>query len=71
MDLGAGSRELEPKLTVDVLHVASQRKPVGFDQQSFFGMDANGNSIDPNPFYGRATRYQPPMAVRVGVEVAF
>jgi len=60
---------LDPFLRL--LHVASQRKAVVYDQQHFFGLDENGTPADANPNYGRATRYQPPMAVRLGVEVDF
>jgi len=60
-----------PRMTVDLLHVASQRRPVNYDQQHYFGMAEDGTPIDPNPFYGRPTRYQPPMAVRLGVELGF
>jgi hypothetical protein len=35
------------------------------------GVDANGVPTNPNPTYGQAYRYQPPMSVRVGMEVNF
>jgi hypothetical protein len=60
-----------PKIIVDVFHVASPRKAVDFDQIRYLGMDAEGNATNANPNYLRATRYQPPMAVRLGVEVGF
>jgi hypothetical protein len=62
---------LKPRVTVDLLHVASQRKPVNYDQQHFYGIAEDGTPIDPNPNYGRPTRYQPPMAVRLGLEIGF
>lgn len=34
-------------------------------------VDANGIPSNPNPTYGQAYRYQPPMSVRVGMEVNF
>jgi len=61
----------QPKLTVDWLHVASQRRPVTYDQMHYFGADAQGNQTDPNPRYMQPTGWQPPMAVRMGVEVPF
>jgi len=62
---------LTPRMTVDLLHVASQRKPVNYDQQHYYEMAEDGTPINPNPFYGQPTRYQPPMAVRLGLELGF
>ena len=61
----------KPRLILDVFHVARQRKPVLFDEFHYFNVDENGNQINPNPLYGQATRFQPPMAVRLGLEVGF
>ena len=61
----------QTRLTLDALHVASEREPVDFDQIRYFNVDDEGNQIDPNPTYGVPTAYQPPMAFRVGVEVIF
>lgn len=61
----------KPRLLLDIFHVASQRRPVLFDELHYFTIDENGNQIDPNPLYGQATRFQPPMAVRLGFEVRF
>jgi hypothetical protein len=58
------------KLILDVFHIASQRKPVDIDK--FHGFLFPGGSITPtNPTYGQAFRYQPPMSVRLGMEVSF
>jgi hypothetical protein len=65
------SSRLRPRLTLDVLHIASRRAPVNFDQTHYFNVDGEGNQIDPNPTYGLPTRFQPPMALRLGVELAF
>lgn len=61
----------QARMILDVFHVASQRQPVDFEQLHYFNIDENGNQINPNPLYGRAIRYQPPMAVRLGLEVGF
>ena len=61
----------QPKLTIDWLHIASQRRPVTYDQMHYYGTDEEGNQTDPNPRYMKATGWQPPMAVRMGVEVPF
>lgn len=59
------------RIVLDVFHIASQRKPVDIDQRHYFRVDANGVPSNPNPTYGQAYRYQPPMSVRVGMEVSF
>ncbi|NIM20214.1 MAG: hypothetical protein GTO51_08285 [Candidatus Latescibacteria bacterium] len=63
--------EVHPKLILDLLHVGSRRKPISFVQRRFLERDIDGNHITPNPAYGLATAYQPPMAVRLGLEVDF
>jgi len=60
-----------PRLILDILHVASQRKPTAFNQVHYFSKDDNGNQIDPNPFYLSPTHYQQPMSVRLGMEINF
>ncbi len=59
------------RLILDVLHVFSQRKPVYLDQQHYLAVNSNGNQASPNPNYLKAIRYQPPMAVRLGMEIGF
>ena len=61
-------RRVRPTFTVDVFHLASQRKPVRFDEVHYRALDAAGNQINPNPNYGEPTAFQPPMAVRVGFQ---
>ena len=60
-----------PKLIIDILHVASQRRPTALNQTHYFALDDNGNQIDPNPFYLTPTHYQQPMSLRMGMEVDF
>jgi hypothetical protein len=59
------------KLILDIFHIGSQRTPVSYEQVHYFNIDENGNQINPNPNYGRATRYHPPMTVRLGMELSF
>ena len=59
------------RLVLDIFHVGSQRTPVNYEQVHFFNRDMNGNQINPNPNYGLASRYYPPMSVRLGFEVGF
>lgn len=62
---------LKSRLILDLFHIASQRKPVQFVEERYFDIDQNGNGVGPNPSYGKAYRYQPPMAVRLGLEASF
>ena len=62
---------IQPRLILDLFHIASQREPVDLDQRKYFGIDENGNPINPNPTYGEAYRYQPSMSLRLGLEVGF
>lgn len=59
------------RLIMDILNIASQRKPVDIVQQHYFDVDENGQPINLNPNYGLAWRYQPPMSIRFGMEVSF
>jgi hypothetical protein len=65
-----GKRGVTPRFLVDFLHVGSEEEVVWNDQVRYLGQE-NGNQINPNPNYGEALRYQPPMSVRVGMEVSF
>jgi hypothetical protein len=60
-----------PRLTLDILNVASQRKALLYDYVHYFAVDDQGNQTSPNPTYNMATRYQPPMTVRLGLEMDF
>jgi hypothetical protein len=57
------------RLILDVFHIASQRKLVDVDKSQGY-VDSNGNFYA-NSTYGQAYRYQPPMSVRLGMEVNF
>ena len=59
------------RLILDIFHIASQLKPVDIDQQHYFSVDKNGNPIFLNPYYGKTSRYQQPMSIRLGMEVNF
>jgi hypothetical protein len=65
------AQHLKPRLIFDVFHIGSPRKPVNYDQIHYFNLDENGNQINENPNYGRANSFQPPMALRLGMEVDF
>ena len=62
---------LQPRIILDLFHIASQRKEVDIDQRKFFGVDENGEPIYPNPTFAQAYRYQPSFSLRLGIEVGF
>jgi hypothetical protein len=59
------------RLVLDLLHVGNPRTAVRADQRHYSALDAQGNQARPNPNYLAAIAWQPPMAARLGVEVAF
>jgi len=60
------------KLILDVFHLFSQRKAVNIEQAHFFAVDPNtGEQISENPNYLRPLLYQPPLTIRLGLEVGF
>ena len=63
--------QLRPRLILDLFHVASQKQVVMQDQLHYNDLDASGNPVFPNPSYGMPTKFQPPMSVRLGMEVNF
>ena len=71
----APGKRWRPKLTVDLLHVASQRMAVAVAQYHYLRAEelpsGEIQQVDPNPNYLKPTAYQPPMEVRVGVEMQF
>jgi len=62
---------LKPRLIMDFYHLGSQRQVVEQDELHYFDVDANGTPVDPSPTYGLPLRFQPPMSVRLGMEVSF
>jgi hypothetical protein len=64
-------RRWQTRLVMDLLHVGSPRKVVRFDEIHYFALDEDGNQINPNPTYSQPVRYQPPMAMRLGMELDF
>ncbi|MBN1443119.1 MAG: TonB-dependent receptor [Planctomycetes bacterium] len=63
---------IHARLLVDIFHLGSQREAVLYDMIHYRNIDpGDGSQIDPNPNYGQPIRFQPPMAVRVGVDLDF
>ena len=65
------ANQIRPRLVLDLFHIASQKQAVAQDQYHYYGVDENGNPIYPNENYGEPTKFQPPMSVRLGMEVNF
>jgi len=53
------------------MHLFSQRKATRYDEIHYFALDEFGNQTAPNPDYRQPLSYQPPMAVRLGLEMGF
>jgi hypothetical protein len=53
------------RLVLDLLHVGNPRRAVFTDQVRYYAVG------EENPDFGQVLRYQPPMAVRLGLEVGF
>jgi hypothetical protein len=62
---------LNPKLIVDVFHLGSQRTVVQQSQFHYLEYDSQGTPITPDPRYGLPLSFQPPMSIRMGMEVNF
>jgi len=62
---------IDSKLILDLFHVFSQRKAVNIEQKHFLAVDENGNQVGVNPNYLKPLLYQPPMTLRLGLEVGF
>jgi hypothetical protein len=61
----------EQRLLLDIFHLGSNRTPVDFEQIHYYNLDENGNQINLNPQYNLPTRFQPPMSLRLGIEMSF
>jgi hypothetical protein len=70
-NLPTGFSPVQMRLVADAVHIGSSRTPVDYEQIHYFNVDASGHEINPNPLYGQANKFQPPMSLRVGVEAQF
>jgi hypothetical protein len=62
-----GPQATRGRIVLDLLHVGNPRGTTAVDEQHYRGTAPN----NPNPDWLRPTGYQPPMAARLGMEVAF
>jgi hypothetical protein len=67
--LGSPGVPRSSRITVDAFHLFSGKRPVLIDQKAFLHQNSAGNQETPNPLYGQVLLRQPPMSVRLGVEV--
>ncbi len=58
------------RISLDAFHLFSGKRAVFIDQKAFLHQDASGMQETPNPLYGQVLLRQPPMSVRLGVEIA-
>jgi hypothetical protein len=63
-------RRSRVQVLLDVLHVGNPRRAVTVDEVHYATLDENGNPASPNARYRQATAYQPPMAVRLGIQAS-
>lgn len=66
-DLG-GPRHAQRRVVLDALHVGNPRGVVRQDVRRYFGSESGVNTL-PNDNYRRPTAYQPPMSMRLGIEI--
>lgn len=57
------------RIVVDAFHVFSGKRPVRIEQKAFLGVDSTGQPTSPNLLYGQPLLRQPPMTLRVGLQV--
>ena len=62
---------MQTRLILDLFHIASQRKPVDIVQQRYLQALPDGTPTGLNPLFGVPSQYQPPMSVRLGMEMSF
>lgn len=69
-DLRPTAAPLSARIVLDAFHVFSGKRPVRVEQKAFLGVDPNtGQQRTPNPLYGKTLLRQPPMTLRVGLEI--
>jgi carboxypeptidase family protein len=57
------------RITLDAFHLFSGKRPVLIDQKAFLHQDATGTQTTLNPSYGQVLLRQPPMTLRVGLQL--
>lgn len=69
-DVSSSAVPFGTRLKLDVLHAFNPQEPVELVQQRFLAIDPQtGEQIVPNPNFMAPLAFQPPMTVRLGVEI--
>jgi hypothetical protein len=68
-ELRASGAPHSPRIVVDIYHLFSGKRPVLIDQKAFLHQDSAGTQEAPNPLYGQVLLRQPPMTVRLGLQI--
>lgn len=69
-NLGRSGAPLSSRIVLDAFHLLSGKRPVLIGQKAFLSVDPIiGQQVDPNPLYGQVLLRQPPMSLRLGVEI--
>jgi len=61
---------IQPTLILDISHIGP-RKTVYVDQVHYYSRDGEGIWQNENPYYLREVFYQPPLTLRLGLEIRF
>lgn len=59
------------QVILDLLHGGNPKRAMKVDGLHDTTLDQNGNPATPNPGYRQPTAYQPPTALRLGIQVDF
>ena len=65
------TRGAKTRVQLDVLHIGNPQSTVQVDEWHYDTLETDGTYSSPNSNYKKPTEYQPPTAVRLGMEVSF
>jgi len=68
-DLRPPGAPFSSRIVLDAFHLFSAKRPVRLEQKAFLGVDSTGQQTNPNPLYGQALLRQPPMTLRLGLQL--
>jgi hypothetical protein len=66
-----GYGRLQPRFIMDLYHVGNPRTAVKTVETHYYALDDDGNQAYQEPNYDRPFLFQPPMAMRLGMELNF
>lgn len=68
-DLRPSGRPLTSRFVLDAFHLFSGKRAVRTEQRAFLGVDSTGQQTSPNPLFGQVLLREPPMTLRVGLQL--